>query len=117
MKKVILTFLIAVVSFSLLGGSAYAWRGGAGGYGGGCPMYGYSYVDPEKAQRFYNDTSSLRQKQLQLRGELMQLYAQPNPDWKAIEKKHQEMAQIRTEMQKRAQEHGLPYIGNFGRRW
>jgi zinc resistance-associated protein len=50
----------------------------------------------------------LRQKQLQLRGELAQLYGQPNRDWNVITKKQQEMVQLRTEMQKKAQEYGLP---------
>lgn len=108
MKK---TFIIAVTALFVLGvigSAAYAWRGGGPGYGGyACPVY--NNVDPQKAQNFYTETLPLRQKQIQLRGELAQLYAQPNPDWNAITKKKQEMVQLRTEMQKKAQEYGLHY--------
>ncbi|GAB6183489.1 hypothetical protein [Thermodesulfovibrio hydrogeniphilus] len=120
MKKLSITILSVLVVFIMIGASAYAWKGGGPGYGGqGCPCY--SSVDPAKAQQFYNDTTPIRQKMLQLRGELMQLYAQPNPDWNAISKKQQEMVQVRTELQKRAHEYGLPYgkmgMHRCGRGW
>lgn len=121
MKKTVTLLMVVAIAFVLVGGVAYAWKGGGfGGYGGNCPFYGS--VAPEKAQRFYNDTLPLRQKHLQLRGELMQLYAQPNPDWNAISKKQQEMLQLRTEMQKRAYESGIPFSGRmnshrFGKGW
>ncbi len=112
MKKLTIIMLSLIAVITLIGASAYAWKGGGPGHGGqGCPYY--SSIDPAKAQQFYNDTAPLRQKMLQLRGELMQLYAQPNPDWNAISKKHQEMIQVRTELQKRAHESGLPY-GHIG---
>ncbi|GAB5046697.1 Spy/CpxP family protein refolding chaperone [Thermodesulfovibrio sp. TK110] len=117
MKKTFIIALVALFAVAIIGGAAYAWRGAGAGYG--CP--GYTALDPEKTQRFYNDTASLRQKMLQLRGELAQLYAQPSPDWNAIGKKQQEMVQLRTEMQKKAQEYGLPYYGmgmkRFCRGW
>lgn len=115
MKKFFLVGIIALITFTLIGTSVYAWRGSSGVGGAGCPMYGS--IDPEKAQKFYNDTLPLRQKQLQLRSELMHLYAQPAPDWNAIGKKQQEMTQLRTEMQRRAHEQGIPYFGKFGKRW
>lgn len=111
MKRIAILTLAALISLGVLGVSAYAWKGsGFGGYGGVCPTYGY--LDSEKLQKFYNDTLPLRQKQLQLRGQLLQLYSTPNPDWNAIAKIQQEMIQLRTEIQKRAYESGL----NFGGR-
>lgn len=120
MKKTITALMVVAMAVILIGGAAYAWKGGGTGYGANCPAYGS--VDPEKAQKFYNDTLPLRQKQLQLRGELAQLYSQPNPDWNAITKKQQEMVQLRIEMQKKAHEYGLPYGGGrmmqrFHRGW
>ncbi|WP_353684134.1 hypothetical protein V4D30_09695 [Thermodesulfovibrio sp. 3907-1M] len=115
MRKTLIIALVALFAVALVG-AAYAWRGGGPGYGGygyNCP--GYANVDPEKAQKFYNDTASLRQKMLQLRGELAQLYAQPNPDWNAIGKKQQELTQLRVEMKKKAQEYGTGYGYGFGR--
>lgn len=112
MRKMTIIALVTLLAVTLIGASAYAWKGGGfGGYSGNCPIYGA--VEPEKAQKFYNDTLPLRQQQLQLKGELMQLYAQPNPDWNAISQKRQEMAKLMTEIQKKAQEYGLGY--GFGR--
>lgn len=113
MRKTLIIAMVALFTVALIGSAAYAWRGGGPGYGFNYPAY--SSVDPEKAQKFYNDTASLRQKMLQLRGELAQLYAQPNPDWNAIAKKQQEMTQLRVEMQKKAQEYGFGYGRGFGR--
>jgi zinc resistance-associated protein len=109
MKKIFIIAVTALFALAIIGGAAYAWRGGGSGYGGGYACPAYNNVDPQKAQKFYNDTLPLRQKQLQLRGELAQLYGQPNRDWNVITKKQQEMVQLRTEMQKKAQEYGLPY--------
>lgn len=111
MKKTIIIAVIMLFTFGIIGGAAYAWRGGGYGYNGAFGYPCYTAVDPEKAQKFYTDTVSQRQRMLQLRGELAQLYAQPNPDWNAITKKQQEMVQLRTEMQKKAQQYGLPYYG------
>lgn len=114
MKKTVTMITVTLFLVALLGGVAYAWRGAGFGYGPyGCP--GYTSVDPQKLQKFYNDTFSLRQKKLQLRGELMQLYAQPNPDWNAISQKKQEIAKIMTEIQKKAHEYGIGYASGFGR--
>ncbi|ACI20962.1 Spy/CpxP family protein refolding chaperone [Thermodesulfovibrio yellowstonii] len=112
MKKTLTMIMVVAFIVALIGGAAYAWKG-AGYSGYGCPAY--TSVDPQKAQNFYNDTLPLRQKQLQLRGELMQLYAQPNPDWNAISQKKQEMAKVMTEFQKKAQEYGIGYGPGFGR--
>ncbi|MGC8937518.1 MAG: hypothetical protein ACP5KH_00815 [Thermodesulfovibrio sp.] len=123
MRKKLIIALVALFAVVLVGTTSYAWRGGGPGYGGygyNCP--GYANVDPEKAQKFYNDTASLRQKMFQLRGEIAQLYAQPNPDWNAIGKKQQELTQLRLEMQKKAQQYGYGFgrmqgFGNCRRCW
>ncbi len=116
MRKTMTLLMAIAIVFVLIGGVAYGWKGG--GWVGSGPYY--ASVDPAKAQKFYNDTLPLRQKQLQIRSELMQLYGQPNPNWDAIAKKQQEMLQIRNEIQKRAYEYGLPYgrgMKRFGRGW
>lgn len=117
MRKIVIIAVVALFTVVLIGASAHAWKGKGAGYG--CLCYS---VDPAKTQKFYSDTLPLRQKMLQLRGELSQLFVQPNPDWNAITKKKQEMVQLKTEMQRKAQEYGLPYGGimrmqRFGRGW
>ncbi len=107
MRKPIILALSLMIVITLIVTTAYAWRGGGQGpYNSGCPYYS---VDAEKAQKFYNETLQLRQRHMQTRGELMQLYAQQNPDWNLIAKKEQELAQIRVETQKKARELGIPY--------
>ncbi len=114
MKKTLTVLMVVAFVVALIGASAYAWKGaGHGEYAYNC--LGYNAVDPEKAQKFYNETATLRQKHLQLRGELMQLYAQPNPDWNAISQKRQEIAKVMTEFQKKAQDYGIKYGYGFGR--
>lgn len=116
MKKTMMIAIVALFVMGLIATTSYAWKGagpGSGGYGYNCPAYGS--VDPEKAQKFYNDTTPLRQKMLQLRGELAQLFAQQNPDWDAISQKRQEMAKLKTELQKKAHEYGFGYGYGFGR--
>lgn len=116
MKKTMMIAIVALFVMGLIATTSYAWKGagpGSGGYGYNCQAYGS--VDPEKAQKFYNDTTPLRQKMLQLRGELAQLFAQQNPDWDAISQKRQEMAKLKTELQKKAHEYGFGYGYGFGR--
>lgn len=67
-------------------------------------------VDPAKAQQYCKEIQPLWQKFLQLRGELLTLWAQPNPDWNAIKQKEQERASLRVDMHKKAYEMGLPYV-------
>ena len=66
-------------------------------------------VDPAKAQQYCKEVQPLYQKDLQLRGELLTLWAQPNPDWNAIKQKEQERASLRVDIHKKAYEMGLPY--------
>lgn len=118
MKKHLVKALAIFMGISTLSTSALAWRGSGMGMGmgpcGGYYPYGIVQQDPQQLQKFQaflNDTLPLRQKLFQLRGELMQLYAQPEPNWEAITKKHQEIATLRVELQKRAKNYGVPYFG------
>ncbi len=118
MKRKVIKILGVFAGLVTLTSSVWAWRGTGMGLGMG-PCGGYyplawTQQDPQqlqKFQNFLNETLPFRQKLLQLRGELMQLYAQPNPDWNAIAKKRQEIATIQTEIQKRARNYGLSYFG------
>ncbi len=64
-------------------------------------------VDQAKVQKFCTEVKPLFQKDLELRGELMKLWAQGTPDWTAIESKEIERAKLRVEMHKKAYEAGL----------
>ncbi|MFN3921580.1 MAG: periplasmic heavy metal sensor [Caldimicrobium sp.] len=67
-----------------------------------------SVIPNETYLKFYQDTQALRQKIWQTRDELRMLYLQPNPDWQAISEKRATLAQLTTELQKKALEYGLP---------
>lgn len=67
----------------------------------------------ETYQKFYQDTQALRQKIWQTKEELRLLYLQSNPDWKAIGEKKATLAQLTTELQRKAKEYGIPYA--YGR--
>jgi zinc resistance-associated protein len=100
MKK--LMSIIAVALFiAVFAGVSFAQKGMGHQYPPG--------VDPAKAQQYCKDVQPLYQKDLQLRGELFTLWAQPNPDWNAIKQKEQERASLRVDMHKKAYEMGLPY--------
>lgn len=101
MKKSLVVGLTMIL-IMLLAGVSFAQRGMMG------PQYPAG-VDPAKAQQYCKEVQPLYQKDLQLRGELLTLWAQPNPDWNAIKQKEQERANIRVEMHKKAYEMGLPY--------
>ncbi len=107
MKKV-LSLMVVVALLVSLQAVAFAQRGGG-------PQYQPIGVDPAKAQQYCKEVQPLYQKDMQLRGELLTLWAQQNPDWNAIKQKEQERAQIRVEMHKKAHEMGLPY-GAGGKR-
>lgn len=102
MKKFLVIFtLVALLTISLAGAS-FAQKGMMG------PQY-YPNIDPAKAQQYCKEVQPLYQKDLQLRGELLTLWAQPNPDWNLIKQKEQERVNLRVEMHKKAYEMGLPY--------
>lgn len=102
MKQLIKLFVVVVVLAVFAVGVSFAQRGMM------APQYPVG-VDPAKAQQYCKEIQPLWQKDLQLRGELLTLWAQPNPDWNAIKQKEQERASIKVEMHKKAYEMGLPY--------
>ena len=114
MKKSLLIGLAVVLAMALATG-AFAFGPGYGGGNGNCPMAGGS-VTPEQAQKFQkfqSDILPLKQQMIQLRTELMMLRSQTTPDWNAIAAKQKQMVDLRIEIQKKAQENGLP-AGGFG---
>ena len=100
MKKLMSIIAVALV-IAVFAGVSFAQKGMGPQYPPG--------VDPAKAQQYCKDVQPLYQKDLQLRGELFTLWAQPNPDWNAIKQKEQERASLRVDMHKKAYEMGLPY--------
>jgi zinc resistance-associated protein len=100
MKKLMSIIAVALV-IAVFAGVSFAQKGMGPQYPPG--------VDPAKAQQYCKEVQPLYQKDLQLRGELFTLWAQPNPDWNAIKQKEQERASLRVDMHKKAYEMGLPY--------
>ncbi|GAB5046696.1 Spy/CpxP family protein refolding chaperone [Thermodesulfovibrio sp. TK110] len=100
MKKLLSIMVMALV-VAVFAGVSFAQKGMG-------PQYPIG-VDPAKAQQYCKEVQPLYQKDLQLRGELLTLWAQPNPDWNAIKQKEQERANLKVEMHKKAYEMGLPY--------
>ncbi|MFN3505809.1 MAG: periplasmic heavy metal sensor [Caldimicrobium sp.] len=95
---------------------AKAWGQGPGvhGYQGYLAAQHTNVPSADVYQKFYQDTYNLRQKIWQTREELRNLYLQPNPDWKAIAEKRAALAQLQTELQKKAQEYGIPFAHGRG---
>lgn len=101
--RVLLSVLSVAVIVMVFTGVSFA-QGGMG------PGAKYPIgVDPAKAQQYCKEVQPLFQKYLQLRGELLTLWAQPNPDWNAIRQKEQDRASLKVDMHKKAHEMGLPY--------
>jgi len=100
MKKLMSIMAVTLV-IAVFAGVSFAQRGMGPQYPPG--------VDPAKAQQYCKEVQPLYQKDLQLRGELFTLWAQPNLDWNAIKQKEQERASLRVDMHKKAYEMGLPY--------
>ncbi len=69
----------------------------------------YSSMEPAKLEAFCKDIQPQWQRWWQIRNELRELWSKKPPDWDAIEKKEQELVKTRLEIQKKAQEKGLPY--------
>ncbi|MEN2994173.1 MAG: hypothetical protein ABDH19_02345 [Thermodesulfovibrio sp.] len=102
MRKILTVFTLTAILIAFAAGVSFAQKG----------MMGSQYppgIDPTKAQQYCKEIQPLYQKDLQLRGELLTLWAQPNPDWNVIKQKEQERASIRVDMHKKAYEMGLPY--------
>lgn len=106
--KNLLIFILLATAVMVFTGISFAQKGMMGAYPPG--------IDPAKAQQYCKEIQPLWQKDLQLRGELLALWAQPNPDWNAIKQKEQERASIKVDMHKKAYEMGLPYapVGKRG---
>ncbi|MCS7203765.1 MAG: hypothetical protein NZ809_04900 [Thermodesulfovibrio sp.] len=101
MKKLLIVMVVVAV-LAALSTVSFAQRGMG-------PAGPYPAIDPQKAQQYCKEIQPLWQKDLQLRGEVLTLWAQPNPDWNAIKQKEQERAALKVEMHKKAHEMGLPY--------
>lgn len=106
MKRLV-TFVVFLATILVFSGYSFAQRGGVPKYPPG--------VDNQKIQQYCKEIQPLWQKDWQLRGEIISMYAQPNPDWNAIKQKEQERASLRVDMKKKAHEIGLPY-GFSGKR-
>lgn len=102
MRRLLSVLLVAAVVIAFTGVS---FAQGGMGPGAQYPIG----VDPAKAQQYCKEVQPLYQKDLQIRGELLTLWAQLNPDWNAIKQKEQERASLRVEIHKKAYEMGLPY--------
>lgn len=100
MKK-FLSIMSVFMIIALVAGASFAHKGMT-------PQHPVG-VDPEKVQQYCKEVQPLWQKNLQLRGELLTLWSQQNPDWNAIKQKEKEIVEIRVEMRKKAYEMGLPF--------
>ncbi|MCX8041586.1 MAG: hypothetical protein N3A56_03740 [Thermodesulfobacteriaceae bacterium] len=98
-KRVLATAGILVLTTS---GLVWAQRP----YGGGPANF---QIDPAKAQAFCQEVQPLWQREMQIKGELLTLWAKTPPDFNAILQKETERAKIRVEIHKKAYEMGLPY--------
>jgi Spy/CpxP family protein refolding chaperone len=107
--------LAIVLSVSVAYAIGPCW-GGFGGWASG-PSQGYATLTPEQkanVDKFWNEVLPLRQQMLAKRSEMLGLMAAPAPDWNAIQQKRSEMVGLRTQIQKKAYEAGLPAIGGWG---
>ncbi|MFN3567815.1 MAG: periplasmic heavy metal sensor [Caldimicrobium sp.] len=96
----------------LVDGGSKAWGQGGVGLGVGAGSIATQSVNPPSKEaylKFYQETLPLRQKIWETKEEIRILTLQPNPDWKAIAEKRATLAQLQTELQKKAQEYGIPY--------
>ncbi|HMK43589.1 MAG TPA: periplasmic heavy metal sensor [Dissulfurispiraceae bacterium] len=113
--------IIAALVLSLaVAGSAIAMGPMGKGMGMGmgmCPMMGGATpanLTPEQAakyQAFQKDTAPQREKIAKLHQEMWNLRAQATPDWNAINAKHQEIFQLKTELMQKAQAAGVAGYG------
>jgi Spy/CpxP family protein refolding chaperone len=107
--------LTIVLSVSAAYAVGPCW-GGSGGWASG-PWQGYTTLTPEqkaKVDQFWNEVLPLRQQMLAKRSEMLGLMTAPAPDWNAIQQKQIEMVGLRTQIQKKAYESGLPGMYGWG---
>lgn len=112
MKKVVLTvMMVGIIAVAITG--VYAFGPNADCGSGDCAQancMGYTNLKEDqkaKVDQLRDEMLPLRQQMAAKRSELMSLRSQQNPDWTAVEKKQKEMAELRTEMQKKAFEAGI----------
>ena len=111
MKKVVLAvMMVGIIAVAITG--VYAFGPNADCGSGDCAQancMGYTNLTEDqkaKVDQLRNEMLPLRQQMAAKRSEMMSLRSQQNPDWTAVEKKQKEMAELRTEMQKKAFEAG-----------
>ncbi len=101
------------LSFGFLGLNQEIQAQGLGHHEGhtGAPYAATNQTMPssEIYQKFYQETKALRQKIWETKEDLRILYLQQNPDWKTIAEKRALLAQLTTELQKKASEYGLSH--------
>lgn len=123
MKTRIIIAAALVLALAFAGTTLAAGMGMGRGMGmgpGGCPMLTGTTptnLTPEqtaKFQAFQNDTAAQRDKIVKLHQEMWNLRAQQNPDWNAINAKHQEIFKLRTDLAQKAQAAGVAGYG-YGR--
>ena len=122
-KTAVIIGLVTVLGFAVLQqASARGWGGGSGG-GYNCPNYQMNYQQIDEATQakidaFRLETTELRKQMVMKMAEKQALMANQNPDPKAIAKVEGELFDLRTEMQNKAREAGVPAMGgkrgNFG---
>lgn len=117
-KALIIVALAAGLAFTgIQQVSARGWGGGHGG-GGGFPCTGYNQnyqmmdeVTQQKVDDFRAGTLDLRKKIAMKRAEKRALMQSQTPDAMAVAKAEGELFDLRTEMQIKAQEAGMPMMG------
>lgn len=124
MRKIVVVIgLVTVLGFALMQqASARGWGAGQGG-GYYCPNYGMNYQQMDDATRakidaFRSETIELRKQMAMKRAEKQALMANQNPDPQAIARVEGELFDLRTQMQNKATEAGVPAMGrgrgNYG---
>lgn len=110
MKKIVIAVLVTImVAAAITAGYAI----GPNAYWGNCSpgsCAGYNNLTPEqkaKVEALQQEIQPLREQMFAKRSELRALMTQQNPDWNAIEQTRKEMAELRTQIQKKAFESGV----------
>ena len=116
MKKLVIAGLvIGILAAAINGVYAFGQNFGpcSGNLAAGNCM-NYTNLTPEqktKMDEFQKEMLPLREQMMATRSELMSLRQQTSPDWTAIENKQKEMAELRTQMQKKAFDAGVSGMG------
>lgn len=117
-KAAIVVGLVTVLGFAVMQqASARGWGAGQGG-GYNCPNYGMNYQQLDQATQakidaFRAETTELRKQIAMKRAEKLALMANQSPDPQAIASVEGELFDLRTEMQNRAKEAGVPMMGGM----